>query len=108
LHRRLAFTNLFWQVSDADLFSAAKHQAAFQCILQFPNIARPVVSLDGGKRLAREACRAAETRGMHLQKGLREHRDIRFMCAQRGQFHVDYAQAIEQVFAKPAGANLGG
>src|SRR5712664_193939 len=68
LRQRLAARHFLRQFRDADLFPAAKHQAALQGILQLAHISGPVVTLNRRHSLARQARRAPEARGMHLQE----------------------------------------
>src|ERR1700743_748182 len=83
--KRLAGRDFLRQIGDADLIAAAKHQAAFQCILEFAHVARPIISLDPGQGFAAEPRGSAKPCPMHLQKLIGHHRNIFLVLEQRRQ-----------------------
>src|SRR5256884_8297157 len=101
------YTTLFRsQILYANFFLAAEHYAALQGILQFAHIARPIVFLDGGQRLAAQAWGSPHPCAVHLEKGLGQQGRVALVRAQGRQLEGYHAQPVEQVFAKSSTSNL--
>src|SRR5215472_10732927 len=64
------------QILYGNFFLAAEHHAALQGVLQFPYIARPIVFLDGGQRLAAQPQGSPHPGAVHFEKSFRQQSDV--------------------------------
>jgi hypothetical protein len=102
----LAMHHLVGQILDRDFFAARHHHAPLQHILQLAYIARPIVFLDCRHRLALQPRRPPEPRRVHLQKSIRQQRDVLLVGPQRRQINGHHAQPVKQILTKLCVANL--
>src|SRR5262249_28792906 len=80
-----------------------KDGGAFEDVLQFPDVARPVVALELARIGLRQARRRdSKSRGALPKEVQSEIWNIFFPLAQRRQFNWKHGQAVEQVLAEAA------
>jgi len=90
----------------ADDRPRGEHDAAFDAVLQFADVAGPFIIDQGAHRVGGELARGeAVLVGVEVEEVLRQQGNVFAAGAQRGQVHGDDVEAVEEILAELAVAN---
>lgn len=104
-YRRAGY--LLRQVFHIDAAIVAVYQAAFDHVLELPNVAGPIVGHEVREHRRRETFSGRVPSGLSaIQDLLREHGNIDRAIAQRGNLQGGHVDAIVQILSEPTGLYL--